>query len=241
MAEIPSSSFIPRQNQSAIPARIRRRRTFSILNFVSTVILLGSLILAGGTFFYKGRVAVVQDNVKAELTAQEGLFNDTEILTVKHFDRQIRAAKHILENHIAPSKIFSVLETATMDRIQFTSFDYSYDPGFEVMVTVMGGTQEFKTVALQALAFGDESNGKEALLKDAVFTEIGTSETSVAPTDSGEEISHSVNFSLTGVIAPSEIKYDGREIPTSAFDTSLQEVVSQAQGTESYVINQDTL
>jgi hypothetical protein len=248
MAEIPSSSFIPRQNQSAVPTRIRRRHTLNIFSFVSTTILLGSLILAGGTFFYKERVAAQRDDMKSQLTAQEGLFNDADIFTVQRFDRQIRAAKHLLQNHIAPSKIFAALEGTAMDRIQYTSLDLSYDPGFEVEINVVGGTEEFKTVALQALAFKNQTPSEKALFKDAIFSEIGTTETSVTTdkstgsNDGGNE--HAVNFSITGVVAPALLGYDGIDVPlpVSAFNTlPPQEGAGQIGGTEPDVINQDTL
>ncbi len=244
MAEIPSSSFIPRQNQSAVPTRIRRRRTFSIFSFISTTLLLGSLILSGGAYLYKSRVEAHLADVKAELTAQEGLFNDASIHSVQIFDRKIRAAKHLLQNHIAPSKIFTALEKTTMDRIQYVGLDFTYDPGFEAEINVIGGTEEFKTVALQALAYGNEALDTSALFKNAIFSEIGTAETASVDSDSesgNESKAHAVNFSIIGIVAPALLQYDGVYAPVSAYEVPSQDMVSALSEPTSEVINQNTL
>lgn len=245
MAEIPSSSFIPRQNQSAVPTRIRRRRTFSIFSFISTTLLLGSLILSGGAYLYKKQVEGRLDKAKSELTAQTGLFDDTAIRNVQIFDRKISAAKHLLQNHIAPSKIFTALENTTMDRIQYVGLDFTYDPGFEAEINVIGGTEEFKTVALQALTFGDEVRDKSGLFKNALFSEIGTSETSLSsdtPQEAGSESKeHAVNFSIVGIVAPALLEYDGVYPPVSALYIPQQDIVTQSEGSDSDVINQNTL
>lgn len=246
MAEIPSSSFIPRQNQSAVPTRIRRRRTFSIFSFISTTLLLGSLILSGGAYLYKTQVESQLDKAKNDLSAQTGLFDDGAIKNVQIFDRKIRAAKHLLQNHIAPSKIFTALEVTTMDRIQYVGLDFTYDPGFEAEINVIGGTEEFKTVALQALSFGNETLDKKGLFKNALFSEIGTSETTLSSDKStqvagNESKEHAVNFSIVGIVAPGLLEYDGVYSPISALTMPPQDTVTQFEGGESEVVNQNTL
>ncbi len=245
MAEIPSSSFIPRQNQSAVPTRIRKRRTFSVFSFISTTLLLGSLILSAGAYLYKTQVDGQLEKVKAELAAQKDLFNDSAIHEVQIFDRKIRAAKHLLQSHIAPSKIFTALEKTAMDRIQYMTLDFTYDPGFEAEITVTGGTEEFKTVALQALAFGKAEHDETGLFKNALFSEIGTAETSVPTSGTSDNAdqakNHSVNFSIVGIVAPALLLYDGVYPQVGAFAEPFQEVVSQASDVESGVTNQNTL
>lgn len=209
MAEIPSSSFIPKQSQSPLPTGVRRRRTFSIFGFLGTVLLLGSLIFTTGTYFYKGQMYRHLDSVKEQLREQKDLFNDGSIADIERFDRQLKLVSFLLDNHVAPSKLFSELEMNTMEKIQFTNFEYSYDPSFDINITIGGGTQEFRTVALQADVFG-----RGGIFKDVLFSEIGSdgvttgsSETAMVASDAD----YAVHFVIRGVMPPQLLAYDGMQ------------------------------
>jgi len=208
MVDIPRSSFIPRETSGAVPGRVKRRKTFHIFGFLATVVLVGSLALAAGVFFYEKTATKALANVKIELGQQKDKFDEVRVGEVRAFDRKLRAASVLLDTHIAPSKLFATLETETMARIQLMKFDFEYDPGYDVNVTLEGGTEEFKTVALQSVRFED---GK--LLDKGVFAEVGTAET-ISPDvanvvkTGANTVDHKVMFTVEAVIPHSAISFD---------------------------------
>ncbi len=199
MAEIPRSSFIPKQPGSVVPAAMQRRRRFHVFGFIATVILVGSLLFAGGAYFYKGvseqRLIKAQENLKAE----KDKFDIAKLNEIRDFNRQILAVRFLLDQHIAPSKIFDVLELNTMERLQFTSLHLTYDPSREILMDVQGSTEEFKTVALQGLSFG-----KVPLLRDSIISELGTSNT--AESETGED-DQQVTFNVKSVLSIDGLAY----------------------------------
>ncbi len=209
MAEIPRSSFIPKQSGSAIPATMQRRKNFSVFNFLASVILVASLAVAGGSYFYKGITQKRLDGAKQSLIDEKRKFGDEKLNEVRDFNRQLLAVKFLLDQHIAPTKIFKVLEFATMQRIQFNNFKFEYDPVVgDALVTVQGGTEEFKTVALQAMKFGDQP-----ILNEVMFSELGSSDVSSDSVEEGnqkESDPQAVVFTVTGIIPLNLLQYDGQ-------------------------------
>jgi hypothetical protein len=230
MVDIPRSSFIPRETASAVPSRVKRRRTFHFFGFLATVIFVCSLALAAGVFFYEKTAEKALATEKFKLIEQKGKFDETRVNEVRAFDRKIRAASLLLDLHITPSKLFSTLEAETMARIQLTNFQLEYEPGYELIVSMQGGTEEFKTVALQALQFG-----KGTLLDQISFTEIGTSQT-IAPSagatgaTSGSN-NNKVQFTVETVIPHAVLRYDGSVSQLRPVNTSgVPSAVNVQQG-----------
>lgn len=206
MADIPRSSFIPKETSGAVPSRIKRRRTFHVFGFLASVLLIGSLALAAGTYFYKKTAEKARDNTQEELRLLKDQFDEKQVAEVRQFDRQLKAAEFLLNNHIAPTKIFTVLERSTKQRVQFMDFGLEYDPSFDVTVSLSGGTEEFMTVALQALQFGSEP-----LLRDALFSEVSSEGANIEAVENpvSDVEDHEVTFAVSGTVAPSLLLYDG--------------------------------
>jgi len=228
MADISRSSFIPKENTGGVPARVRRRRTFNVFGFIATTVLIGSILLVGGTYFLKQTANAKLERVKTELNSQKGLFKNDSIAEVREFDRRLQGARQLLNNHVAPHKIFAALEQGTKQKVQFTSLTYKYDPSFDILLTIQGGTQEFKTLALQALQFGEDP-----MLKNILFTEVGTTE--VAPSDTKTDTTSNTNkvsFTLTGLLTPAALDYDGSEAGNPAAFLEQPETIVPANDQE---------
>lgn len=210
MAEVQRSSFIPRQAAGSVPSRVRRKRRFHVFGFIATAFLLASVILAVGLMFYKDYVAATLESEKKALEEERKRFNEGNIASVTELDRRIAAAYYVLDNHIAPSKIFDVLELTTKDRVQFTNFDFTRRPSGDVTLTIEGSTPEFKTVALQALQFG-----RDPLMKDSVFTQLGTyrpEATILRNIDNQDQLFEQetrVNFSVIGLLDEAQLAFVG--------------------------------
>lgn len=179
--------------------------------------LVGSLALAGGIYFYKNYLLSELAGQQQALKDERNKFNEADILSLQEFNRRVSAAELLLDNHISPSKVFDTLELTTKERIQFTDFELEQRPSQDVTLTIQGGTEEFKTVALQALQFDDD-----ALMKDAIFTDISTLSPTVSdlenPVATPKEVSK-VSFKVAGNISASLLLYGGMGANVSNIST----------------------
>ena len=204
MADVPHASFIPKETPGMTPSRVKRRQTFHVFGFIATIMLLGSIGMAGGVYFLKDTAQKRSEVANTALQQERGLFKKDDIAEVREFDRRVRGAEVLLKTHLSPLKILDALEKVTKQRIQFSELAYTYNPPEDVTLTLSGGTEEFKTLALQAIKFNDES-----LFSKLSFSEVSMSESSSK--EEGVDTAPSISFGLTGIINPEALKRDQSE------------------------------
>jgi len=205
MANAPRSSFIPRQVAGVTPKTIRQKRVFNIFGFFSVTLLLLSIVAAGGTFLYKNYLERQLAAEKDALQAEYDKFDEAELVSVRTFDTRLDLVAQLLENHVAPSKIFDALEAGTKQSVQYTTFSYERRPSGDITLDIMGITDEFSKVSLQWMEYL-----RGTLFADAVLTRVaqgvvdGAGELSEVPV-----FEKRINFNLIANIPASSIYYDG--------------------------------
>lgn len=210
----PGSSFIPKQDRVSVPASMRRRRTFSVLHFIASVALLASILLAAGTYFYKHQQLSKQEELKAQLQTMRDALAEADVFSVQNFNRKLQAANFLINNHTAPSKIFTALEEKTLQRVQFGSFKYKYTPGEEAILTLNGSTLEFSTLALQGRSFAENELIEMVIAK------------SVASAAEGSTDNSDVIFSFEGPVDMPKLQYDGSSAGQATAPVAAQPTAS---------------
>jgi len=157
------TSFIPKKNLAPKQTRKKSFGVSGLLSLISAVLVGGILVLAGLTFLYQQYLERTIEQKKQELAVQQERFQPALIDSLLDLDARLRAAETILNNHVAPSQLFALLERTTLQSVQFTSFQYS-DNGGRIGLTLDGRSRSFSTVALQSESFGAERS-----LRDQVF------------------------------------------------------------------------
>ncbi len=214
MADLSQSSFIPKDTSGMVPGKVRRRRTFHIFGFIATAVLIGSLLLAGGVYFLKANALKSLATEKSTLQAQTDKYDQGKagIAEIRDFDRRLKAAQFLLDNHISPLMIFSALEDHTKRLVQFTQLTFEHTPGTEAILTLQGVSPEFRVIALQEHEFTSTD-----ILSDVIFAGLGV--------ESEEESAgfRSIGFTLEGAVDPSEIRF-GDDASAPAVKTSFERV-----------------
>lgn len=226
MKYIPSSSYASPGGTSAIPQMVQRRRTFHVFGFIATLLLLGSLASAGGVVFYKKELEKQLTEAQAGLASKSTVDNEKKIAEIGSFHLRLKTAELLLENHRAPSRLLAELEKITKKTVQFTSFNYSYDPGFDVTLELGGSTDELTSVALQ----------KIKLLEDTIFTVFtveGITSTLEAPdateTDTQEGVEEQkIAFGVKGLLKDDVVLYNG----TASVFSSVPPATTSVQNEE---------
>ena len=193
--------------------RVKRKRTIHIFSLVSTLLLVVSLTAAVGAFLYSDYLDRKLENVKGDLVSARSSRNTDMLMDeVRVYHEKLSIAENLIENHLAPSRLLAEIEDSTKETVQYTTLEYKYDPGFEVLLTLGGNTSDFASVALQKMEILDGEFFTDFVLKD-ISNSGGDDEPGASRQASGKEY---VTFNVTGLFKKDYIGYTGVGASTSA-------------------------
>jgi hypothetical protein len=186
MDPVPQGSFIPKQSLAAAS----RGSGVGLLFFLALIIFVMSIVAAGAAYgtarFLNSQIA----KKDVQLQRDEGAFNASTIQELVRMDVRIAQARGLVQKHISPSALLFFLSTITLERVQFTSFNFSLTAGGGAALSLNGVADSFSGVALQS----DQFNTSK-VLKDVVFSGIAVDETG------------KITFSVSATVDPDLISY----------------------------------
>lgn len=150
----PQSSFIPKKQSEG--------RAFSssggLFPFLASMLFVVALIASVSVFAYEkylsGQIAKMDQDLSAARTAiQPELINQ-----LVRSDKRIISATELVANHVTVSSFFELLQTITLQNLQFTAFSFGSAEGGSLTITMKGEARTYATVALQAKIFNDNEN-----------------------------------------------------------------------------------
>lgn len=184
------SSFIPQDATVQQTVRPVARTGFAdLLILIAIVFVIASLALAAGVFLYL-RFLNSSSDVKLESLARaRDAFDPGLIQTLTRLDDRMRAADSVLDQHIAPTVFFHLLEQLTLQTVSFGN------------LTFQGGDQQNMTIAMDgvagsvnAIALQADYLSKSGLITNPLFSNI-------------DRRVDGVHFNLTAVINPVALNY----------------------------------
>jgi hypothetical protein len=178
-------------------ATTRRARNGTNLFLLAATVIAGlSILLAAGVFGYQKYLEAAHERKAAALREAEAAINrDTVEDFIRLRDRLI-AADTLLGNHVALSQFFNILESATVQTVQFTSLEVTINPDRSAKIAMKGTAATFNALAAESAAFAAEKR-----IRRAIFSGISAAETG------------GVTFSLTAELDPRLVVWEG---PTAA-------------------------
>ena len=199
MADTPETSFIPKQSMGSVPKRVAPKRSFSVFNFIATVIFLGTLLLALGVYFYQDYIEKSLDADKQTLAELKGSFDQSDIESLRELDLRINTASTLLDRHLSPSAIFDMLERRTQSDTQFRTFLYTRNESGSVALELQGEALRFNTVALQG-----QQLELESVLEQVIFSGLSV----VSKVDEQQVTSEDrVTFLVSGLVDTALVGY----------------------------------
>jgi hypothetical protein len=185
------TSFIPKKTLSQSP-QVSRGGSFGLINVVAFVVMLISLLVAGGAYLYRDNLSKKVEEMKVSLARAQNIFEPELLVELKTLDRRIQAADEILSNHIAVSPIFEVLQEITLPTVRYVDFTYEIDavnPNV-VHVAMTGEAVSYDAITLQADLF---SNNR--FIRNPIFSNFSLNKTGSVEFDLMFDVSKSlVNF-----------------------------------------------
>jgi hypothetical protein len=201
------SSFIPKQpvgDTVKKTYRPRRGGRFHFSTFITFIIFILSLVATGGEFLY---LQFLQQSVAGKnesLSRAREAFQPTLIRDITRLDTRINVATEVLSKHIAPSAIFDILGSLTLEKVQLSNFQYRIDTAGLVALSMSAVAKDFNGIALQADAFGKSPDVKNPIVSNLAL--------------SGDN----VTFAVTMNLDPSIVVYKGSIANESGSGLSLK-------------------
>lgn len=134
---------------------------------LALLLFLLSLLGGGGAFAYERFLKASIGAKAASLERAQEAYSPAVIQDLLHLDSRLNEASGLLQKHVAPSAILFFLSSVTLEKVQFTSFEYELQTDGSAKITLGGIGDSFSTVALQSDEFGASK-----ILRDVVFSNI---------------------------------------------------------------------
>lgn len=203
-----TTSFIPKKQVSAnssVGSSVGATLSFSTL--LSAVIIVAVLLFSIGLFLFRLTLESSIEQQYATLQRVGESFDQNFIGQATRLNKRIGSAQKILDNHLAPSAIFELLEEFTLQTISFKSFEFSDNVDGKIIVKGSGEGDSFASVVLQSDEFG-----KTGFMRDVLFSDL-------QPNSAGN-----VNFTFEATLDPDLVLYSKGVVPVQTIQEELPAV-----------------
>jgi hypothetical protein len=123
-------------------------------------------------------------------------FEPTFITEANRLNLRIENVNRILNNHLAPSAIFALLQEFTLQTVSFDRFLFQDGADGTIKVAAAGEADSFRSIVLQSDKFG-----QSGYLRDVLFAGL-------EPNDRGN-----INFTMEASIDPQLVLYRKHLVP----------------------------
>lgn len=167
----PKTSFIPKKpiqmvNSSApfISPKAKKRTLFS---FLTTVIFLATLGAFGGVYFWQITLQKKIESQVEYLKKTKDEFDVKFISDATRLNLRLTSILSLLENHLSPSEMYSILEEYTLQTVSFSSFSFRDTKDGKIVISGEGEAKRFETIVLQSDTFG-----KSTYMRNVIFDNL---------------------------------------------------------------------
>lgn len=163
-------SFIPKASLAATASRNAGPGLFLL---IGVLVFIASLFAAGGVFAYGQLLDRSLVDKDAQLKTAEGAFDALAIQDLVRMDKRLTQAELLLQKHVAPSALLLFLGTITLERVQFTSMDFTLEQDGSGRLALAGSADSFSGVALQSDQFSAAKVFRDVIFSDITVNEVG--------------------------------------------------------------------
>lgn len=182
------TSFVP--HAASTQRRLAHTDFSGVFDFLSYMILIIVFVLAIGVFVY-GRVLETQLKANdADLAKAQKAIDPGTIESFVQLRDRLSISNGLLNNHIALSGFFTVLQNILPTNVSFASLHVAADDAIVAKVEGTGVAKNFNTLAAASSALA--SDGR---IKDVIFSAITVNKDS------------SVSFSISAALDSKIIRY----------------------------------
>ncbi len=173
MQERVRTSFIPKTSLEVEHKKTARQGSFAFVNIIATIILLASMIGAGGMFAFRQFVEQSIVRKGESLERARAAFEPKTIEELARIDSRLTLGKSLLSTHLAPSYLLEEIEAITLESVRFRDFAFAESTPGVYTVSMAGEAKSFNALALQSDAFGLSDMFQEPIFDGLNINEAG--------------------------------------------------------------------
>jgi hypothetical protein len=212
------SSFIPKTPMSGSLSK-RRVRKIYIFTYLIYTFFIGSLLAAGGVWFYKVTVQKELAAVQVALNEERERFNQADLEKVTELDARLIEAKNVFDAQVSVLQILKAVERITLASVDMHGFTFEKDVSAKLVLELSAEAGDFNTTLFQ----------RQVLAGDAVLggAEVTSVTYATTPETDGSPSGSSVMFKVEKDVLPGTIK----PVALSAFQTTASTPTSTTEAT----------
>jgi len=185
------NSFIPKADSINPPTGGGKRSGGSLFILFSLGLFVVAIVIAVGLFFYKQSVTANLADRQQQLDQARSGFDPALIDELDKLGARISTTKELLNNHIAFTPVFPIVESVTLTSVSFNSMNIEYgessnedspsgnSDNSRVIVNLSGTAPGYPTVALQSSELASHDKIRNPVLSDFSLNNEGNVEFSV--------------------------------------------------------------
>ncbi len=169
------TSFVPKKTLVEKEA-YASRAPLNLLLAVGVIVFFMTVAVGVGVYLYKIYVTKKTQEVKTALETMQKEFDPSVILTLKSFDKKMKEAQKLLDEHTDPIPVMAMIGESTLYSVQLTDFKYSFSKEAGADITVNGVAKSYESIINQTDAYSQSKtlkNVKMSGLKKGESFDIG--------------------------------------------------------------------
>ncbi len=166
---------------------------------ISLIILGVALLACAGVFAYERYLTTVSDTKQGQVADAENSIDQGKLENFIRARDRFTAAKSVLDDHIAASRFFSLIESLTLGNVRFTSLSFVVAADHSAQIRMDGVAKSFNALAAESSAFATQRE-----VKRAIFSGIRVLE------------NKTVSFSLDADLEPSLLEFVAEDVAPAA-------------------------
>lgn len=203
------TSFIPKRpivvaDKKAKIVKLERGR--SIFSYLPILLFLTAIVLSGAVYAYR---VTLEGQINSQIAKLEEIKKTLEPPFVGEASRlsdRIEASDFLLNDHLAPTAMFELLEDNTLVTVSFNAFKFADGKDGTIKITASGVADSFASIVLQSDQFGTKK-----YMKDVIFSDLKVNDDST------------VEFSFAALISPKDFMLYKENLRERSLDTEVQE------------------
>lgn len=148
---IPQRPIVPGTTRITHTAVTHRREPVGLMSLASVIVFIFAILAVAGVFSYKSYLDNHIQTLGGELSQLQTSFESSQISELIDLDNRLKAGKVLLSQHLSISAFFELLQSLTLQSVQFTDFSYKILPvDGDISVYMRGKARNYTTLVLQS-------------------------------------------------------------------------------------------
>lgn len=209
------TSFVPKQPVATGPSPRYTRSGGNLFMMIASLVLGLSVVAGIGVFAYERYLSGVRDSKQAEVEQVRENINSEVVEDFIRTRDRFSAAQGLLNEHVAASQFFDLLEALTLQNVRFSGLSFTLSDDRSAKIHMDGTARSFNALAAESSAFASEKR-----IKRAIFSDITV-----------DPATRNVSFSLDAELAPALLTLSTAATPAFVPAATTTQVTPTATST----------